>query len=115
MTPPSPCGLTKQIENILQVLPDTTKYRSSNGASPIEKFWLEDLRRAYQPFTNWVTFDWLNDALLRCRHALHRTVSRPREVANAPIFSFVDNNFGHGIVGGPSSPPNGSRERVRPL
>jgi hypothetical protein len=117
----------KQIENILQVLPDTSNIAVATGASPIEKFWLEDLRRAYQPFTNRVTFDWLNElsleemlkriATLPPRSAIYynhvhvdargipqengRALSRLRQVANAPIFSFVDSNFGRGIVGGP--------------
>jgi hypothetical protein len=30
-----------------------------------------------------------------------RVLTRPRETANAPIFSYIDSNFGRGIVGGP--------------
>jgi signal transduction histidine kinase len=117
----------KQIENILQVLPDTNNIAVATGASPIEKFWLENLRREYQSFTNRVTFDWLNElsleemlkrvATLPPRSAIYynhihvdargvpqendRALSRLREVARAPIFSFIDSNFGQGIVGGP--------------
>src|SRR5262249_42010715 len=117
----------KQIENILQMLPDTTNIAVATGASPIEKFWLEDLRRAYQPFTNRVTFDWLNElsleemlkrvATLPAGSAIYynhvqvdargvpqendRGLARLRELASAPIFSFIDSNFGRGIVGGP--------------
>ena len=109
------------------MLPDTKNIGVATGASPIEKFWLENLRREYQPFTNRVTFDWLNElsleemlkrvATLPPRFAIYynhvhvdargvpqendRALSRLREVASAPIFSFIDSNFGKGIVGGP--------------
>jgi PAS domain S-box-containing protein len=117
----------KQIDNILQVLPDTTNIAVVTGASPIEKFWLEDLRRAYQPFATRVIFDWLNQlsleetmqrvAKLPPRSAIYfnhihvdvrgvpqendRAIMRLHAVANAPIFSFIDSNLGLGIVGGP--------------
>jgi len=54
----------RQIENILQVLPDTTTIAVATGASPIEQFWLADLRRAYEPCKTRVTFEWLNDLSL---------------------------------------------------
>ena len=104
----------KQIENILQLLPDTTTVAVATGASPIENFWAEDLRRAYLPFTTKVTFEWLNDlslddmmkrvAGLPPHSAIYynhihvdargvpyendRALSRLHQVANAPIFSF---------------------------
>jgi hypothetical protein len=108
-------------------LPDTTTIAVATGASPIEKFWTEELRRAYQPFTNKVTFEWFNDlslddmvqrvARLPPHSAIYynhihvdargvsyendRALSRLHQAANAPIFSFIDSNFGHGAVGGP--------------
>src|SRR5262249_46342140 len=79
------------------------------------------------PFTNRVAFDWFNelslDEMIKRVEALpprsaiyyatvrvdargvpqeeDRVLMRLREVANAPIFSYIDSNFGHGIVGGP--------------
>jgi signal transduction histidine kinase len=117
----------RQIENILQVLPDTTTIAVATGASPIEQFWVANLRRAFEPFTKRVRFEWLNDlsledmlkrvANLPPHSAIYynhihvdargvpqendRALSRLHEAANAPIFSFVDSNFGLGIVGGP--------------
>ena len=117
----------KQIENILQLLPDTTTIAVATGASPIEMFWTEHLRRAYQPFANKVTFEWFNDlplddmvkrvARLPPHSAIYynhihvdargvpqendRALSRLHQAASAPIFSFIDSNFGHGTVGGP--------------
>jgi hypothetical protein len=88
---------------------------------------LANLRRAYEPFTNRVTFEWLNDlslegmlkrvANLPPHSAIYynhihvnargvpqeddRAFLRLHKVANAPMFNFVDSNFGLGIVGGP--------------
>ena len=117
----------KQIENILQVLPDTANIAVVIGDSPLENFWVEELRRAFQPFGNRVTFDWFNklsldDMVKRVvklppRSAIYyatvrvdargvpqeedHVLSQFREVASAPIFSYIDSNFGRGIVGGP--------------
>jgi len=115
------------IDNILQLLPDTKTIVVATGASPIEKFWLENLQREYQPFAARANFEWLNQmsleemlehvARLPPRSAIYynhihvdahgvpqeneRALSRFHQVAKAPIFSFIDSNFGHGIVGGP--------------
>jgi signal transduction histidine kinase len=116
-----------QIENILQVLPDTRTIAVVLGDSPLERFWVEELRKSYQRFTSRVTFDWYNKLSLdqmveRVRQlppqsAIYyatvrvdahgvpqeedRVMERLRENARAPIFSYIDSNFGHGIVGGP--------------
>jgi signal transduction histidine kinase len=126
-TVPSTLDLPKLIENILQVLPDTTNIAFVIGASPLERFWVEGMRQAFQPFAGRVTFEWFNDlsqdemvgraASLPPRSALfyasvrvdaagipneqNRVLGRLRETANAPMFSYVDSNFGQGIVGGP--------------
>jgi signal transduction histidine kinase len=119
--------LTKFIENILQVLPDTTHVAWAIGVSPSEKFWTEELRRVSQPFANRVTFEWFNelsleDMLKRAAvlpphsaifygdvrvdaagvpHEQDRVLARLRETTNAPIFGYLDGYFGRGIVGGP--------------
>ena len=115
------------IENILRVLPDTNNIVVVIGNSPIEKYWLEQMRDAVQPFTNRVAFTWFNtlsfDDMLRRAAALpsrsaiffallsvdaagvpHEELSALtslRAVAKAPMFSYVDTYLGHGIVGGP--------------
>jgi signal transduction histidine kinase len=126
-TVPSTLDLPKLVENILQVLPDTNNIAFVIGASPLERFWVQGMRRAYQPFAGRVTFEWFNDlsqeemvkraTTLPPRSALfyasvrvdaaglpneqNRVLARLRESANAPIFSYLDSNFGQGIVGGP--------------
>jgi PAS domain S-box-containing protein len=117
----------KPIEHILQVLPGTTNIAVVIGASPIDKFWTAEYRRALQPLTDRVLFDWFDElsaeemvtrvAALPPHSAIYyahvhvdargvpqeddRVLSRLHEVASAPIFSWIDSNFGHGIVGGP--------------
>ena len=124
---PSTLDLPKLVENILQVLPDTTNIAFVIGASPLERFWVEGMRQAFQPFAGRVTFEWFNElsqeemvkrvATLPPRSALfyasvrvdaagipneqNRVLARIRETANAPTFSYLDSNFGQGIVGGP--------------
>ena len=49
------------VENILHVLPRTTTIAVVIGNSPLEKFWLTELRQELQPFTNRVQFIWLNE------------------------------------------------------
>src|SRR6516225_7685915 len=118
--------LPKFIEHILRVLPDTTHIAWAIGASPSERFWTEELRRASQPFTNRVTFEWFNelsleDMLKRAAvlpphsaifyadvrvdaagvpHEQDRVLARLREITNAPIFGYLDGYLGRGIVGG---------------
>jgi hypothetical protein len=76
----------RQIENILQVLPDTTTIAVATGASPIEQFWLANLRRVYEPFTKRVTFEWLNDLSLE---------AMLKRVANLPPHSAIYYNHIH--------------------
>jgi signal transduction histidine kinase len=117
----------KWIENILQVLPDTTHIAWAVGASPLERFWTEEFRRVSQPFADRISFEWFND--LRFEDMLQRVSKLPphsaiffvdlrvdaagvpldrdsvlprlRAATNAPIFSYVDKYLGQGIVGGP--------------
>src|SRR5262245_38181648 len=49
------------VANILEVLPQTTRIAVVAGNSPLEKFWVEVMRREFQPFASQVEFIWLND------------------------------------------------------
>jgi signal transduction histidine kinase len=115
------------VANILRVIPETNNIAVVIGNSPIEKYWLEQIRDAVQPFTNRVAFTWFNtlsfDEMLRRAAALpsrsaiffgllsvdaagvpHEEMSALTSlhaVAKAPMFSYEDTYFGHGIVGGP--------------
>jgi signal transduction histidine kinase len=115
------------IENILQVLPDTTHIAWAVGASPLERFWTKEFHGASEPFLDRISFEYFND--LKFEEMLDRVSKLPphsaiffvdlrvdaagvsldrdlvlprlRAATDAPIFSYVDNYLGQGIVGGP--------------
>jgi signal transduction histidine kinase len=115
------------VENILHVLPETTSLAVVIGNSPNERYWVEQMQSAFQPFTDRVAFTYFNElsfddmlksvAALPARSAIFfallsvdaagfsheesRALARLHAVASAPIFSYIDAFFGHGIVGGP--------------
>jgi signal transduction histidine kinase len=119
--------LPRLIENILQVLPDTTDIAVVIGDSPLERFWVEELRREFARFGNRVNFEYLNklsfDQMVQrvaglpphsavfyasVRVDAHgvpqqedRVFSRLRQVTKVPIFGYEDQTLGHGAVGGP--------------
>ena len=114
-------------ENILQVLPSTKTIAVLVGASPIERFWTEELRRELAPLANRVQLKWYNDLpfddILRdvehlpphsaifsvlmnvdAAGVVHETGNALNKVAsraNAPIFTYDDSYFDGAIVGGP--------------
>ena len=119
--------LPRLIENIFHVRPDTTNIAFVIGASPLERHWVEELRRVSQAFANRASFEWFNELSLEeileraatrpphsalfyasvrvdsrgVPHEEDRVLTRLHASANAPIFGYTDINFGHGIVGGP--------------
>jgi signal transduction histidine kinase len=114
------------VEDILQLQPDTTNIAVVFGASRLEKFWVDECRREFQPFTDRVRFTWLND--LSLAEVLERSAALPphsfilfltfvvdaagvpfddeealrrlRAVANAPVFGYFSSQFGLGAIGG---------------
>jgi ABC-type uncharacterized transport system substrate-binding protein len=128
------------VENILHVLPHTKTIAVVIGNSPIEKFWLTELRQELQPFTNRVQFIWLNElsfesmrkqlAALPPNSAIfyalflvdaagipyeqESALETLHSEAVAPIFGIFDSQLGRGIFGGPLYPTQEeSRESVR--
>ena len=113
--------------SILEVLPDTKTIAMVIGASPLEKFWLDEVKREAEAFDNRVAFVWYNDLsfeeILKRASALpphtvlfwglmsvdsagvvHESdlaLRRLHAVANAPIFSYQEPFFGRDTVGGP--------------
>lgn len=116
----------KWIENILEVIPDTKHIAWIVGASPLERFWTEEFRRTSQSFSDKLSFEYFNDLSfdemqkriaklpphsaaffvdLRVDGAgvpLDRETVLPklRAATNAPIFGYVSNYLGQGIIGG---------------
>ena len=114
-------------DNILRVLPDTKAVAIVIGASPLEKFWIDELKQDLKPLGNRVDLVWYSDLpfeeiLLRAAKLPPHTVlfwgllsvdaagivyegdvalRSLRAIANAPIFSYQDPFFGGSTVGGP--------------
>lgn len=61
--------------SILQVLPDTQTIAVVIGASPLEKFWLDEAKREAKPFENRVAFVWNAD--LSFEEILKRAAALP--------------------------------------
>ncbi len=115
------------IETILRLLPDTETIFVVVGASPFERFWLEELRRGFQRFEGRLTFVWANELSFEemlktsaslpprsavffgtlssdakgVRHVEERALDALHAAANAPIFGLNSAQLGRGIVGGP--------------
>jgi signal transduction histidine kinase len=124
--------------SILQVLPDTQTIAVVIGASPLEKFWLDEVKREAKPFEDRVAFVWYAD--LPFEEILKRATALPAHtvlfwglmsvdaagvahegdlalrslhaVASAPIFSFQEAFFGGETVGGPMHSVAGSSEKT---
>jgi PAS domain S-box-containing protein len=114
------------MKNVLQVLPDTTNVAVIIGDSQLERFWLHEMKRDFQPFTNRLSFTWYNrltfsEMLDRSAHlpphsiifyvllcvdaegvpyTQDQALVQLHEVADAPIFGLHDTQMGLGIVGG---------------
>jgi signal transduction histidine kinase len=114
------------VEDILQLAPDTTNIEVILGATPLERYWTIEFRRAFEPFTNRVSFNFLNDLsfdqmlgrlsklpprsfillglLLRdasgVTHNEDEALQHLHAIANAPINGLFQNQLGLGIVGG---------------
>ncbi|MET4490947.1 ATP-binding protein [Bradyrhizobium sp. LA7.1] len=114
-------------ENILKLLPDTKTVAIVVGASPLEKFWIEEVKRELKPLEGRLDLVWYSDLpfeeILKRASALpphsalfwglmlvdaagivHEgdiALHRLHAVANAPIFSYQEPFFGDASVGGP--------------
>jgi PAS domain S-box-containing protein len=114
------------IEDMLQLAPDTTNIVCVIGASPAEQHWAAEFRREFAPFTNRVSFTWLDDVGFgRILEQVNRlpphsfiflimlmqdaagvsynadeALRRISQGANAPVNSIFEHQLGHGIVGG---------------
>ncbi|MBR0722577.1 HAMP domain-containing histidine kinase [Bradyrhizobium manausense] len=114
-------------DNILRLLPDTKSVAIVIGASPLEKFWIEEVKRELKSFDERLELVWYSD--LSFEEILKRASALPphtalfwglmsvdaagvahesdialrslHAVANAPIFSYQEPFFGDSTVGGP--------------
>jgi nitrogen fixation negative regulator NifL len=118
--------LAGMVEDVLQMQPQTKRIAVVFGASALEKFWVDECRRAFVPFADRVEFLWLNDLPLeqvveRCAelppntfimHLLfvvdaagmpserNEALRKLHTSANAPVFAYFESEFGLGPIGG---------------
>jgi signal transduction histidine kinase len=114
------------VEDILQIAPETKNIAVIIGATPLERYWVKEFRKGFEPFADRVNFIWLNDLsfaqilervqtlpphsfiflILFLRDAAGVTqnadeaLQRLHAVANAPINSIFTSQMGLGVVGG---------------
>src|SRR6266511_635635 len=119
--------LAGAVGSMLRLLPETTSVAVVTGDSPIERYWLEQVREAVRPYEDRVAFAWFNElsleemlqhaAALPSRSAIFfvllsvdaagvaheegKALAGLHSATNAPIFTHSDAFFGDGIVGGP--------------
>ena len=114
-------------QNILQLLPDTKEVAIVIGASTLEKFWIDEVKRELKPLDGRLALTWYSD--LSFEQILKQASTLPphtavfwglmsvdaagivhegdialrslHAVANAPIFSYQEPFFGGSTVGGP--------------
>ncbi|WP_245285321.1 HAMP domain-containing sensor histidine kinase [Bradyrhizobium sp. WSM3983] len=124
--------------NILHVLPKTKTVAVVVGASPLETFWMDEVKRELKPLEGRLDFIWYSDlsfeeilkraAVLPPHTALfwglmsvdaagivHEgdiALRRLHAVANAPIFSYQEPFFGGSTVGGPMHSINETSEKT---
>ena len=113
--------------NILRLSPETTTLAIVVGSSPLERFWLSELKADFAPLAGRVSLVWLTGltlAQLRERVASlppgsavfyavfaadangvpqenEQALAAVRAAANAPVFGAFESQLGEGIVGGP--------------
>src|SRR5437762_526464 len=114
------------VEDILQIAPANKNIAVVIGASQVEQYWAAAFRKEFETYANRINFIWLNDLsldqmlektralppdsfiflilLLRdaagVTHNADEALQRIHAVANAPINSIFQHQFGLGIVGG---------------
>lgn len=131
-------NLPSLVDNVLQLLPATETIAVVTGASELERFWRNELKREFARFAGRVRFEWLDD--LSLAHMQERVARLPPHsavlyvllivdaagipherqdalaslhgVANAPIFGLYENELGKGVVGGPYSSQRTRGERI---
>ena len=115
------------VENARRLLPALRTLFVISGDSPLERFWVEQMRRDFAPLEGQVRFEYLvgmtleqmrervatlppNSAILYVSlrvdaagvpYARQTALSVLNDATNAPIFGVYETEIGNGVVGGP--------------
>jgi PAS domain S-box-containing protein len=130
----------RTLDLALKLQPDTQRVEVVVGCSPVEKFWVDQLKQDFQPYRQRVEVDFLtgltmNDVLRRVAELPPHTVvlntfffedargqffleeealGLVAGAADAPVYAIYSNDIGHGVVGGRmTDPENAGRQIAR--
>ncbi len=114
------------LENITALLPETREVFVLMGTAPLERFWEAELKEEWQGMAPGITYHWLSDRSLEqmertvsrlpprsavfagivnrdaagIPHVQERALSEIRDSSSAPVFGYLEQQLGLGIVGG---------------
>jgi PAS domain S-box-containing protein len=130
----------RTLDLALKLQPDTQRVEVVVGCSPVEKFWVEQLKQDFQPYRQRVEVDFLtgltmNDVLRRVAelppHSVvlntfffedargqffleEEALDMVAGAAHAPVYAIYSNDIGHGVIGGRmTDPENAGRQIAR--
>ena len=115
------------LDSMLRLLPDTKTVMVVVGASPLEQYWLAQLKETFRPYASRLQFMWTNQLsmaqILDCARTLPphsaifyailsidaagapqieiESLDAIHAAASAPMFGVHSHQLGHGILGGP--------------
>jgi signal transduction histidine kinase len=119
--------VTRALDTILRVLPQTQTIAMVLGATPLERYWRKEAEREVAALSDRVQFVWFDDLSLAqmkervaalpphsavfygllvadaagIPHERLEALAELRRASTAPIFSLFENELGLGVVGGP--------------
>jgi len=131
---------TRTLDLVLRLQPDIQRVAVVVGCSPVEKFWVDQLKQDFQPYRQRVEVDFLTG--LTMSDVLRRLAELPPHsvvlntfffedasgqffleeealdlvagAAHAPVYAIYSNDIGHGVVGGRmTDPENAGRQIAR--
>jgi signal transduction histidine kinase len=124
-------AMAPTVRTVQALLPETRTLHIVLGDSPLERFWVTQVREELAPFEGRLRFEWLNrmpfprirehvasltrgDAVLYLLMNVdaagtpldhHESLREIREASAVPVFGLFESELGHGIVGGPLTSP----------
>ena len=128
----------RTLDLVLRLQPDTQRVAVVVGCSPVEKFWVDQLKKDFLPYGQKVEVDFLtgltmNDLLKRVAelppHSVvlntfffedargeffleEEALDLVAGAAHAPIYAIYSDDIGHGVVGGRMTDPENAGRQV---
>ena len=131
----------RTLDLALRLQPDTTQVVIAVGSSPVEKYWLEQLKQDFSPYNQTLTVTYLTD--LPMNELLRRVAGLPphtvvlstfyfedasgqfflpeealdlvTRAASVPVYGIYSTYIGHGVVGGRMTDPGSLGRQIAGL